>query len=160
MLLTSTPRSSPLTRLTTRGLGKRGGAQLGEHQEIATTPAGTNDGEECSWQKEQQVQRLAQELKKADVAEAEGKGDSGRRQGQKGRHGLEDLVTTTHAGTSRSAWPTASTQAIACGCYRNFLLFLGPVWGECLGGRGTGQTSIMTVWDGSSNQFAWSCGEG
>lgn len=48
--------------------------------------------------------------KKADMAEAKGKGESGRRQGHKGRQGQEDLVTTTHEGTLCSNWHTASTQ--------------------------------------------------
>ena len=41
--------------------------------------------------------------------EGEGNGESGRRWDQKGRQGREDSVTT-HEGTSRSAWHTASTQ--------------------------------------------------
>lgn len=73
MLLTSPRRGSPMTRPTTGGLGRRGGARLGEHQlgrttgksvpggRSATIGPGTNQAPSRDW-------------KKADVAEAEGRG--------------------------------------------------------------------------------------
>lgn len=80
----------------------------------------------------------SKDRKKAGAAEAEGEGQSGRRRGRKERQGQEDSVTT-HAGTSHSAWHTASTQEMVATTGVIGTSFLSPDQWDAWGAEGENQ---------------------
>lgn len=94
-----------MTRLTVRGLG-RAVLPGGWEGEAKHTWTSTRNPCHTGWmshggrevREEGANLTCSEDWKKADVAEPEDQGESGRRQGQKGRQGQGELVTTTTKG--------------------------------------------------------------
>lgn len=103
--LTHAAGSSSMTRLTVRGLG-RAVLPGGWEGEAKHTWTSTRNPCHTGWmshggrevREEGANLTCSEDWKKADVAEPEDQGESGRRQGQKGRQGQGELVTTTTKG--------------------------------------------------------------